>query len=279
MITLDFEYRSWWCPWKRRCRSFAPSNWWEMDERQFMAVVRSILGRISEEEYYAELFGIPRRLVGHLDQWHIYVLRKQVRFLDNGKAETSRFFIRQVCGLLAPEDALGGVTLQQFMTADTFFSQFVGTVTDEKPMGSIKALARFVAALYMRRNEAYFVDRMPLRRTIIDLPVRQERVVDLEGNAAAIAEEGDPDVLWAVYLNWVMIRNWLARAYPLLFPEADSDEKGDATQKRVKNAWLNIFDTFVGDDVAHLDNYRRMACTDAFRLMNRRIKEAMKTKK
>lgn len=279
MLTIDFEYRSWWCPWKRRCRSFAPSNWWEMDERQFMAVVRSILGKISEEEYYADLFGIPQRLVGHLDQWHIYVLRKQVRFLDNGKAETSRFFIRQVCGLLAPEDALGGVTLQQFMTADTFFSQFVGTVTEEKPMGSITALARFVASLYMRRNEAYFVDRMPLRRTIIDLPVRQERVVDLEGNAAAIAEEGDPDVLWAVYLNWVMIRNWLARAYPLLFPEADSDEKGDATQKRVKNAWLNIFDSFVGDDVAHLDNYRRMACTDAFRLMNRRIKEAMKTKK
>ena len=279
MISLDFEYRSWWCPWKRRCRTWAPSNWWEMDERQFMAVVRSILGKISEEEYYADLFGIPQRLVGHLDQWHIYVLRKQVRFLDNGKAETSRFFIRQVCGLLAPEDALGGVTLQQFMTADTFFSQFVGTVTEEKPMGSITALARFVASLYMRRNEAYFVDRMPLRRTIIDLPVRQERVVDLEGNAAAIAEEGDPDVLWAVYLNWVMIRNWLARAYPLLFPEADSDEKGDATQKRVKNAWLNIFDSFVGDDVAHLDNYRRMACTDAFRLMNRRIKEAMKTKK
>ena len=279
MISLDFEYRSWWCPWKRRCRTWAPSNWWEMDERQFMAVVRSILGKISEEEYYADLFGIPQRLVGHLDQWHIYVLRKQVRFLDNGKAETSRFFIRQVCGLLAPEDALGGVTLQQFMTADTFFSQFVGTVTEEKPMGSITALARFVASLYMRRNEAYFVDRMPLRRTIIDLPVRQERVVDLEGNAAAIAEEGDPDVLWAVYLNWVMIRNWLARAYPLLFPEADSDEKGDATQKRVKNAWLNIFDSFVDDDVAHLDNYRRMACTDAFRLMNRRIKEAMKTKK
>ncbi len=279
MITLDFEYRSWWCPWKRRCRTWAPSNWWEMDERQFMAVVRSILGKVSEEEYYADLFGIPQRLVGHLDQWHIYVLRKQVRWLDNGKAETSRFFIRQVCGLLAPEDALGGVTLQQFMTADTFFSQFVGTITEEKPMGSIKALARFVASLYMRRNEAYFVDRMPLRRTIIDLPVRQERVVDLEGNAAAIAEEGDPDVLWAVYLNWVMIRNWLARAYPLLFPEADSDEKGDATQKRVKNAWLNIFDSFVGDDVAHLDNYRRMACTDAFRLMNRRIKEAMKTKK
>ena len=134
MITLDFEYRSWWCPWKRRCRTWAPSNWWEMDERQFMAVVRSILGKVSEEEYYADLFGIPQRLVGHLDQWHIYVLRKQVRFLDNGKAETSRFFIRQVCGLLAPEDALGGVTLQQFMTADTFFSQFVGTITEEKPI-------------------------------------------------------------------------------------------------------------------------------------------------
>lgn len=278
MITIDFEYRSWWCPWKRRCRSWAPSHWWEMDQRQFMAVVRSILGKISEEEYYAELFGIPRRLVQHLDQWHVYVLRKQMRWLDQGKAETSRFFIREICGLLAPEDALGGVTLQQFMTADTFFSQFVDTITDDAPMGSNTALARFVASLYMHRHEAYFVDRMPLRRTLIDLPMRQEKVVDLEGNAGNLAENAPSEVLWAVYLNWVMIRNWLSRAFPLLFPEADTDDKGNATQRRVKNAWLNIFDSFVGDDIAHLDNYRRLACTDAFRLMNRRIKEAIKQK-
>ncbi len=277
MLTIDFEYRSWWCPWKRRCRSFAPSSWWEMDERQFMAVVRSLLGRISEEEYYAELFGIPTRLVHHLDQWHVYVLRKQVKFLDNQRAETSRFFVREVCGLLAPEDALNGVTLQQYMTADTFFSDFVQTVTDEKPMGEPARLARFVAALYMRRRETYFVDRMPLRRTIIDLPIKEEKVVDIEGNTTRLKENADPVVLWAVYLNWVMIRNWLARAYPLLFPEGDDEGKG-TTQKRVKNAWLNMFDSFVGDDVAHLDNYRRMACTDAFRLMNRRIKESLKQK-
>ena len=238
-----------------------------------MAVVRALLGQISREQYFAELFGIPVKLVRRLDQWHVYILNKQVRWLEQGKAETSRFFIRDICGLLAPRDALNGVTLQQYMTADTFFSDFVDTVSDKEPMGNIAKLSRFVAALYMRSHETYFAEKTAQRRTIIDIPAKQETVVDLEGNASILSTKADKTTLWAVYLNWVMIRNWLARAYPLLFPEGDNDSEG-TVQRRVKNAWLNIFDSFVGDDVAHLDNYRQMACTDAFRLMNRRIKEA-----
>lgn len=283
MITIDIEYRSWWCPWKRRCRSWAPSLWHEMDQRQFLAIVKSILGQITQEQYFAELFGIPTRLVAKLDQWHVYILNKQVRWLEQGKSETSRFFVRQICGLYAPQDALNGVTLQQFMTADTFFSNFVATIdqdtaTSSLSSGSTAALARFVASLYMRRNETYFIDNMPPQRTALLFRGKEEKLVDIEGNAAMLEKKADQTLLWAVYLNWVMLRNWLARAFPLLFPEGDPEDKGSKNQQRVKNAWLNIFDSFVGDDIAHLDNYRQLACTDAFRLMNRRIKEAASKK-
>ena len=276
VINIDFKYKVWWCPWKRRCRSWAPSYWHEMDECQYMAVVKALLGIISEEEYIAELFGIPTSLARRLDQWHVYILKKQVRWLDQGKAESSRIFVRKIGGLVAPHDALNGVTLQQFMTADTFFSDFAQTVSDKQPKGDVKRLARFVAALYMRKHESYFTEKAMNRRSFMDLPSKDELLVDIEGNAAMLERKTDYTTMWAVYLNWVMIRNWLARAYPLLFPEGDGDDK---PQRRVRNAWLNIFDSFVGDDVAHLDNYRKMACTDAFRLMNRRIKEAINNKK
>jgi hypothetical protein len=35
--------------------------------------------------------------------------------------------------------------------------------------------------------------------------------------------------------------------------------------------WLNVFDNFVGDDIAHAEAYKTMEATDAFRIMNKRI--------
>ena len=40
--------------------------------------------------------------------------------------------------------------------------------------------------------------------------------------------------------------------------------------------WLAIFDAFIGDDVADMRKYQIMLATDAFRIMERRIKNAQK---
>jgi hypothetical protein len=70
-----------------------------------------------------------------------------------------------------------------------------------------------------------------------------------------------------------MIQNWVARAFPLLFESSGEEENAKKNHTRKLNVWLDAFDAFVGDDVAHMDNYRKMICTDAFRLMNKRIRE------
>ncbi len=265
MICIDIEYRSWWWPFARRKRSYAPSRWWEMDESHYMAIVRAILGEISDDEYCAALFGLPRRLVSRLDPWHRYVLGKQLRWMESGKSESSRFFIRSIEGLKAPADALAGVSLQQFMTVDTFFTQYAESITDSKPQGDPQRLCRMVAALYLRPDETYFAEQP------------EEEVADIEGNAKMLQRHADLAQLWGVYLNWVMVRNWLSKAYPLLFPSPDSsksDSSKDTTPHKV-NAWLDAFDSFMGDDVAHIDAYRRMDATDAFRLMNKRMRSAL----
>ena len=264
MICIDIEYRSWWWPFARRVRGFAPTRWWEMDERHFVAIVRAILGEISDDDYCAIMFGLSRRLVARLDPWHRYVLGQQLKWMDTGKSESSRFFIRRIGHLLAPTDALGGMTLQQFMTVDTFFIQYADSITDENPQGDRQRLCRMVAALYLRPEETYFAER------------EGERVADIEGNAKQL-EKLPLHMVWGVYLNWVMIRNWLSRAYPLLFPAPDDSKEGRKdgnTHTRKRSAWLDTFDAFMGDDIAHLDTYRKMAATDAFRLMNRRMRAA-----
>ena len=55
-------------------------------------------------------------------------------------------------------------------------------------------------------------------------------------------------------------------------------EKGNAPAAPSVN-WLDIFDAFVGDDVAVMEKYQAMPVATAFRLLNKRIRDAQKQKK
>ena len=264
MICIEVTYRDWWWPLERHAKGVAPTRWWELTERQFLAIVGAVTGRLDKDGYLSALTGLPRRLVGYLDDWSRYTLERQLRWVDDEKSEASRLFVGRIEGLEAPADTLAGMPLQQYMTVDTYFAQYTETMGDGHARGDEEKLCMMVGALYLRRDESYF-------------PTGGERLADLGGNAAMLLRRADRLLLDAVWLNWVLIRNWLARAYPLLFPTPD---EGDAKQKqqRRRNAWLDAFDAFMGDDVAHMDQYRRMAATDAFRLMNKRIQRNL-TKK
>ena len=82
-----------------------------------------------------------------------------------------------------------------------------------------------------------------------------------------------------VFMNWMLIKQWLGNSYPHLFPKSDveKDAKGE-TIKPKPVTWLPVFDSFVGDNVADMDAYKKMDCMDAFRLLNTRIKNTKKTK-
>ena len=260
MVGIDVTYKSWWWPFRRRCHGWAPTQWWEMSERQYMAVVHAFLGMIDEDTYHAEMFGIPRRLVRHLDSWQRYMLDRQIRWVDGKKSEASRFFIEEVEGLQAPEDALGGMTLQQYMQVDTMHQRHTDTLDEKHPQGDIKRLCMMGASLYLKPNEDYFDDE-------------GKKLADIDGNAKMLEKRADRAVLFGIWLNWRMIQNWVARAFPLLFESSGEEENAKKNHTRKLNVWLDAFDAFVGDDVAHMDNYRKMICTDAFRLMNKRIRE------
>ena len=265
MICIDLEYRSWWCPWRRRVRGYAPSRWWEMDESHFISIVRAVHGQISGDEYFASMFGLPVRLVKYLDPWHRYVLESQLKWMASGESITSRFFVRRIAGLHAPEESLSGVSLQQFMTVDTFFVHYSETVSEENPEGDLERLCKMVASLYLRPNETYFIEK------------KGDRLVDIDDNSKLLYRRADRALLYGVFMNWIMIRNWLSKAYPLLFPKAE-EGKAPPDKGHRKNGWLDTFDAFMGDDIAHLDTYRKMAATDAFRIMNKRIRENLSRK-
>ena len=60
-------------------------------------------------------------------------------------------------------------------------------------------------------------------------------------------------------------------------PEPDANKNKKPAAATVN--WLDIFDAFVGDDVAVMEKYQAMPVATAFRLLNKRIRDTQKQKK
>jgi hypothetical protein len=260
MIPFTLTYRKYGI--RRKVSGQIPGSWNDLTERQYLAAVDVMTGKVNDRNFISGMFMIPESISGALDPWYEYVLAGKLSFLKNRKPMASHFFIRRIGRLYAPEDELQGVSLQQFMTVDTFFERFARVYEEEKMQYDI--LDSMIGALYLRKDQTYFLED------------NRHRLVDIEKNAVEAGKYGIPERM-GVFLNWVMIRAWLSRAYPSLFPESVEKEKRSDSKKK-KNNWLAVFDAFVDDHIADMEKYQKMECTDAFRVMNRRIINYKKSK-
>lgn len=242
---------------KRNFKVAVPSNYAEMKPSQFLAAIRLAKGWINEERFYLEFFRIKPALLKKLDVYFLYKLAELVGFIKDIRTPHSAFYLNALPGrLLAPLPKLRGVSFQQFMTADTFYSWYL---SKEDPTH----LNAFVASLFLKENESF-------------TPTGKQIGLDLEKRITEVAKLPF-DLRYSIFINWVLIKSWLGRSYPHLFPESASEanSKGDRVPTGSSN-WLALFDQFVGDNIADIDAYKALPCMDAFRILNRRIKEAKK---
>lgn len=261
MTPFTLTYRKY--GFRRKVNGQIPESWNELTREQFMAAVKVMTGKESDRSFMSGMFMIPEALAGALDPWYEYVLAGKLSFLKDRKPIASRFFIPRIGKYIAPDDGLQGVSLQQFMTVDTFFDRFARLYSEGKMKYDI--LDRMIGALYLRKEQTYFVED------------RKHSLVDIGRNAGEMEKTGIPERM-GIFLNWVMIRAWLSKAYPSLFPEPNDTEKHSDNKKKNKNNWLAVFDAFVDDHIADMEKYQKMECMDAFRIMNRRIINYRKSK-
>ena len=240
MISVELQYHSFFG--RHSVKAECPETWGEMSEEQFLLLaLQSQGGFVRDEDFFHIMFGIPRNIAKRLDSWYKYVLEKKAKYLRSDKPAVNHFFIKKLGKLKAPADMLQGVSLQQFMTVDTYFSlasEELGTAVTPK-------LDMMVASLYLQKNQAYSVADND----------KKHKLLDLMANVRLTSKES-ADYKWAIYLNWSMIRNWLSNAYPLLFPAPDKEEQNN--KKKQSTQWLEIYDSFVGDDIAHSEAYQTM---------------------
>lgn len=259
MKTVRFEYKERGSV--KYITSQIPEHLSEATGQQFTALLALSQGRIAEEPFFINFFGIPEKVLARLDLWQLYVLTEQLR--DIWKVEKiDHFPIGEILlqgdkkqrlpamRLKAPEAQLKGMSFQQFMTVDQFYQWYIYT-------GKPQYLLAMVAALYIEEGSAF-------------------EKTDIGYVAQRLEESPHRWLCEGLAFNWSMIRAWLSDAYPHLFPaapaESDEEKKKTRTVKQRPGSWLNIFDTLVGDDLTRVESYKALQCMDIIRILDKRIK-------
>lgn len=253
--------RMWFCD--------VPERWGELNEEQFLLIAKSMCNNIADEDFVSNLTGFP---AGRLTGYFIYKIIECMQFLYSCNTGIDKFFIERLpdTKLYAPGYRLKGMTFEHFMHVDTLFNKYIRNNNDTN-------LIMFVANLYIRHDQCFV---LPVYEKKSLFSFRKMKLLKPGENAKIISKRVDKYVIYAVFLNYILIKHWLSKSFPYLFPEDTGDDrtvhKVTGKVKVPSTRWLDIFDSFVGDDVAQMDVYRRMPATTAFRLLNKRIRESQK---
>lgn len=267
MKNVLIEYKRWGFRHTHKVR--VPENWHEMEPYQFLAACKLYMKEISGMGFVLEFFKLPVNVFGAMDEYTIYKLVEMVEFVQDCRQPHNAFFMEKLPNtkLFAPKEKLKDMSLQQFMTADTYYSRYV--ISNDELF-----LNLFVAALYLPRNTVFVRE---INYEIPELMKKMPVLLDMQQSMVAV-KKLTKECRFAVFMNFLLIKNWLGGLFPYLFPKGSDSENVKIKSQQVVN-WLDIFDSFVGDNVAEMKKYQVMNCMDAFRIMNRRIKEQDKLKR
>lgn len=271
MKKVTIEYRRLWHTVKKTV--LMPERWDELNPLQFIAAIRLWMGEISESEFLSLTLGLSS-VIWRMDDFQRFALTREMMWVRNVKRPHNSFIIDRLPGteLYAPGTKLKGCTLQQFMTFDSFYSLYLAHSSQAKETVSeaaTDALNSFIATLYRRNDEFFSIREAQIAIGNTD----GVKLVELETHLLLVSKLPQA-VKEAVSVNYVLIRSWLSKAYPHLFPEGEDEEPTNAPKAVKPVDWLKVFDAFIGDHIGDIEKFKAMQATDAFRIMNRRIREA-----
>lgn len=232
-----------------------PERFAEMSVEQFLAVCAIHRNEIDEEQFLLRFFGIKANLFARLDKFYIFKLTELLQCLKDSEGVDKMFITSIRSGnteYKAPLPRLAGMTLMQFMTVDTYASWYDYTNKDD-------FLYKFVAALMLENGEEF-----------------KEVDLDETSQTFQMSARENESLYKDLVINWSLIRAWLGRVYPSLFPQSQGG--GEKKKKERPASWVEVYDALVGDNLMNLEAYKTLPAMDVLRVMNTRIREGKKRK-
>jgi hypothetical protein len=261
MVTITLEYQPFpFLKYTRKINGSFPSTFGELKPSQLIAVARLLNQTISDTGFLKFMTGIPKSRIKKLDDYYSYQLMLLFEpFVQ--VAPYNEFIIPRIdtyaTRFFSPKPKLSGMTFAQFIFAESYF---VSYQTDKDPID----LHKFVASLYLPELHGFDENLIP--------------------EAALAFSKIKPEILEAVMINYVLIKEWLCNVYPMIFQkeEEEEEESDEAPKKSLKkpgnSGWLKIFENVVGDDLVNHDRYSMLPLHNVLRWMSNKIIENIKRK-
>jgi len=279
MMTIEVRYRPIsWLPFTRKANSNVPQNWGDVTQEQLIAIACLYKSAISDIAFLKAMSGLKKRILNKLSDYERYKLMEIIEFVGDQKPH-HEFIIKKLPSknsdsgsllrslslskgevLTAPEGKLKGITFGQFIFADTYFANYQQS-NDETDLN------KFIASLYLKKDELFNEKRIQSRHFQI--------------------RKIDKNIREAIVLNYQLMHEWLALAYPLIFHTVSeittipSISEGDVAIQEIKrdpNIWIKVFQNFVGDDIIHDEVWAAKPINTIFAYMTRKYKENARKK-
>jgi len=238
MIPVKIAYRPVaFLPFQRKVDTRFPSGWAELSPKQLVAAASIFKESISDDRVIRAMLDIPIRTVRKLTPFQKYRLIELLSFLGH-YTPYHEFIIPEVGQLTGPKSRLKDEPFAAFMFAENYFDRYA------RHFGS-DDLCRFIGCFYWQG------------------PFDEKDIV----SRAALISKTEPMVLEAIFLNYRLIREWLAVSYPTVFHVAE-----EAGEMNSTSSWLDVLDAIVGDNIIHQVDYARLPVHTVLRFLNNRIK-------
>jgi hypothetical protein len=242
MIPIAIEYKPlWFLPWIRRIDTKLPARWSELSQKQITAIPDLNRGKLSEPKLLQIFLGISRSIARKIDSYQAHCILRNLKYIQEPDAYGS-FVVKNIAGFTAPDAQLKGINFGAFIYGDTYYQNYLA--------GKREDLCRFIACFYYDRRGF------------------DEKLIETH---AKIIRASDTAKLEAIAINYALIREWLARAYPYVFQKAEPGQK-----KTQGKGWVAVFDMVVADDLVNQERYALQPVNTVLRYLNRKTKEYYK---
>ena len=256
-ITLEYQPLPF-LKYTRKIKGAFPQTLEELNQKQLIVISSLVNQKISETNFLHIMTGIRKFRINKLDNYQRYQLMQLFEPFTEIQP-FDRFIIPVINtgtgSFVSPKPKLAQMTFAQFIFIESYFEDYQNKKQQD-------LLLKFIASLYTPVAESFNENNVQANVSRIKL--------------------ANPQVLDAIVINYVFIKEWLALAYPLVFgvPETENEpQKNKPLRNNNSNsAWLKIFENIVGDDLVNQDRYAIIPLHNVLRWMTNKIKENMKRK-
>jgi len=257
-ITLEYQPVPF-LKYTRKINGAFPSTFADLKPAQLIAITGLMNQTISDTSFLNIMTGIKKFRINKLDDYCRYRLMQLFEPFTliipySALIIPEIFHYNRI--FCAPKFKLSSVTFGQFIFIESHFEDYQ---TNKKRIH----LHKFIASLYLRPNHTFNEN-------------------EIAENALLISRV-KPEILEAIALNYILIKEWLSQAYPMIFQqEEEVDENYEKPKKIHKNpgnsGWIKIFESVVGDDLVNHDRYALLPLHNVLRWMTTKIIENIKRK-